>query len=387
MKRVLILSPDPDLTSHLRRKLADTGWADVAVESTYPPPGQLSRLITDRRPALVLIGLSEPEYAFALIEVFRTNYPGIPVAATHSINVPDLILHAVRTGAGEYLGPPFEVEYLARLLENRPEPASLAAPKGRMIAFLPAAGGCGASTVAVHIAAAMARATRKKVLFIDWDQHAGTTAFRLRLKPEFGLPEALERSNSLDEFWPQIVCSWKGIDLLAPGRPESLGAEEIGRFSDVIASARRTYDWVVSDLPAMVYGGFESVFPASETIFVVCTPDIISLHLARRRFEELRRLGVRPDSVKLVVNREAGISYRPEEIKSLVGVAVARTLPNDYRALAGAWIEGRLVTDGDLGKLFHGFARDLLGSAAASEAATATSSWRPIPKFLAAPTG
>jgi hypothetical protein len=87
-----------------------------------------------------------------------------------------------------------------------------------------------------------------------------------------------------------------------------------------------------------------------------------------------------------VVNREVGVNYKPEEIRSLVGTPVARTLPNDYRAVNAAWIEGRLVTEScDLGKLLAKFAQEVVGAAEPVERAPAKG-WKPIPKFLAAPT-
>lgn len=386
-KRVIIISPDTSLTSTLQQKLAAAGWPEVAVEPAYPTPGQMGRLVHEKRPTIVLVGLSDPDYALRLIEDLHATYPGTLVAATHSVNVPDLILSAIRSGAAEYLGPPFEVQYLERIFEEKQDLLGPSKPKGRMVSVVPAAGGCGASTVAVHLAAAMAKLTAKKVLLLDWDLHCGTTAFRLRLRPEFNLSDALERSGALDEFWSKLVCPWKGIDLLPPAPPDRVTPEDMGRMPALIASAKRTYDWVVSDLPPAVYDGHEAVLAESEGIFLVCTPDIVALHLARRRVDEIRRLGLPDDVTKLVVNREAGVSYRPEEIKSLVGRPPARTLPNDYRSVNGAWIEGRLVGENcDFGRLLHKFAKDLLDSTEPAERPQAAPAWRPVARILEAPT-
>jgi len=385
-KRLLIISPDTGLTSALEQKLAAASWPEVAVEHRYPSPGQMGRLVQERRPSIVLIGLSDPDYALRLIEDMHATYPGILVAATHSINVPDLILSAIRSGAAEYLGPPFEVQYLERVFEENQDLLGPMKPKGRMISIVPAAGGCGASTVAVHLAAAIARLTGQRVLLLDWDLHCGCLAFRLRLRPEFNLSDAMERSGALDEFWGKLVCPWKGVDLLPPAPPDRITPEDMGRIPAVITSAKRTYEWVVSDLPAAVYGGYEPVLTESEGIFLVCTPDIVALHLARRRFEEIRRLGLVPDAVKLVLNREAGVTFKPEDIKSLVGIPAARTLPNDYRSVNGAWIEGRLVGEScDLGRLLQKFAKDLVESAEPAEKSVAKG-WRPAPRVLEAPT-
>jgi len=382
-KRLLIISPDSSLTSTLRQKLEAAGWVDLTIEASYPSPGMLGRLVHDLQPAIVLVGLSEPDQALALIEEVHSAYPSVLVAATHSVNVPDLILSAIRSGAAEYLGPPFEVEHLDRVLADRQDVPGPLKPKGRMVSFLPAAGGCGASTVAAHLAAALAKQTGKKTLLLEWDMHCGSLAFRLRLKPEFTLADAMERGGSLDEFWGKLVAPWKGIELLPPPQPDRLRPEDLGRIPAVLASAKRTYDWIVSDLPPAVFGGHEPVLAESDEVFLVCTADIVALHLARRRCDEIRRLGLPDELVKLVLNREDKATFKPEDIKTLVGMAPSRSLPNDYRSVNGAWIEGRLVSEGsDLGRAMIKFAKDLVGSGEAAERPTPAGGWRPVSKML-----
>jgi pilus assembly protein CpaE len=275
------------------------------------------------------------------------------------------------------------VEYLDRVLREKQDLLAPPPTKGRMISFLPAGGGSGASTVSTHVAAAIARLTSTRALLLDWDLHCGTTAFRLRLKPEFTLGDALERASALDEFWKKLVCPWKGIDLLPPAPPVGLTAEDFGRLPAVLASARRNYEWIVCDMPAAVFSGFEPALLESDAVYLVCTPDIVSLHLARRRFEELCRLGISQETVQLVVNREVSNTYRPEEIRKLVGIPVARTLPNDYRSVNSAWVEGRLVPEGsDLGRPLQKFAQDLVGKSDRTERREPSRGWKPAPRVL-----
>ncbi len=382
--RILILSPDLSLTSALEEKLAAAGWTETLVEGGYPSPGQVTRLVHEFRPTVIIVGLSEADRGLALIEDLHVSYPGILLAAAHSVNVPDLILSSVRSGASEYLGPPFEVDHLERVLQEKRTSPGVPQPKGRMISLVPAGGGSGASTVALHLASAMARLTKTKVLFLDWDFHCGTAAFRLRQKPEFTLGDALARGGSLDEFWDKLVCSVKGLDLLAAPLPDRITAEDVGRIPSVVSSARRNYEWIVSDLPPAVHGS-EPVLLESEAVYMVCTPDVISLHLARRRFEEIRRLGVDADAIKLIVNRETGVSFRPDEIRRLVGIPVVRTLPNDPRSISAAWLEGRLVEDNtDFGKPLYRFAQEVVGAQQPEAKKGPSKSWRPFPKIAAA---
>ena len=382
--RILILSPDLSLTVPLQEKLAAAGWTETTVERSYPSPGQAARLVREMQPTIIVVGLSEADQALGLIEDLHTSYPGLLLAAAHSVNVPDLILSAVRAGAAEYLGPPFEVEHLERVLQEKKSTLATPQSRGRMISLLPAGGGSGASTVALHLAAAVARLTKRRVLFLDWDFHCGTSAFRLRQKPEFTLGDAMQRGGSLDEFWDQLVCSVKGMDLLAAPLPDRVTAEDVGRIPSVVGSARRNYEWVISDLPPAVHGS-EPVLLESEAVYIVCTPDVISLHLARRRFDEIRRLGVDPEALRLIVNRETGVSFRSEEIRKLVGIPVVRTFPNDPGSVGTAWLEGRLVQENsDFGKPLNRFAQEVIGTEQPAAKQDKSKVWRPIPKIATA---
>jgi len=360
-RRLLIVSPEPSLVEALNSKLSSGNWGDIVVEGSYPSAGLLGNLLLDKQPAAVIIGLSDPERGLELIQEMQAGYPGFAVVAAHTSNAPDLILAAVRSGAAEFLGPPFELEYLERALAGRATPAA-AQPAGRMISFLPACGGCGASTVAMHVAAAIAQQSDRRTLLLDWDLHSSSSAFRLRLKPEFTLADALQRSGSLDELWPKLVCRSKGLDLLPPPAPYPNQAEDLGRAGALLQSARRTYDWAVSDLPPAIYTSCVEVINQSETVYVVTTPEIVSLHLARRKTAELRDQGVAAEAIRIIVNRESEKRILgTEEVRKIVGVPVAWTLQNDYRAINAAFVEGRLLeSDSDLGREFRNFVRQVL---------------------------
>jgi pilus assembly protein CpaE len=96
----------------------------------------------------------------------------------------------------------------------------------------------------------------------------------------------------------------------------------------------------------------------SKRIFLVCTPEINALHLARRkyRFLQTQDLG---DRVSLLVNRvdnHSGMSA--DEIQEMVGLAPMMMLPNNYvevqRALsAGTHVDSAFAFGRQCSELAH----------------------------------
>jgi pilus assembly protein CpaE len=310
----------------------------------------------------------------------QAGHPGIVVAAAHTVSVSDLILAALRAGARDYLGPPFQAEALERLLLLPGERRQGFAP-GRLICFMPARGGCGSSTVALHVAAAIARESGTKVLLVDFDFHTGTVDLRLGLQPKFTLADALQRGTGLDELWGQITCPWGGVEVLAPPPfGVSLEAEALRDAPAVFQSAKRAYDWVVCDLPSVVYTSAADVLAQAEEVYVVCTPELASLQLARRRVQQLYDLVTERNSIRLVVNRIGRpSSMSAEEVAKAVGVKVAWAFENDYDGVNAAILEGQLVSGrSKLGRQFAGFARQTIGLPPEPEASDHGFDWRSL---------
>ena len=84
----------------------------------------------------------------------------------------------------------------------------------------------------------------------------------------------------------------------------------------------------------------------ADQIYLVCTPEITSLHLAKRLIDRIRRLGAPGERVRLLVNRVGSWgALETEQIKRVVGVDVEWALDNDYAAVRQAsWSGGPIST-------------------------------------------
>ena len=369
-KKVIIVSPDERLSRELLEalRLAELE-SDPTVISQYPTRGELKNFLSTNEESLraVIVDVGDPDRALEVIKEIRESFPLVVPIAADITSRADSILAAMRAGAAEYLSPPFNPSQLRESFRERAKQETAKKPKGRVVCFMPAQGGNGASTVALHVADAVSREIKKKVLLIDFDFHSGTVAFRLRLKPEYTFADALVRTEIIDELWPRIVCSWNGLDVLASPAASEVSAQRMTQLNDVFDSAAHMYPCVVIDLPNALFTSCQEVLRRSDVIYLVSTAEVMSLHLARRRINQLVELNVPLEQVKLVVNRvgsKRGLDT--SDIGKVVGVPVEWTISNEYAVVNEAYLKGGLVPQNSgLGKELSEFACHIMGIKAA----------------------
>jgi Flp pilus assembly CpaE family ATPase len=338
-----------------------------------------------------------------LIRRVRQSFPQVVILA--ALAAPNLATTqaATQAGAWDYLIHPFGEDQIAACLPLWGQTPALSSP-GRMVCFLPASAGDGASTVALHVAEAAvherrARGFSGRVLLVDLDFQAGDVAFRLQLEPPRTIADALQAADFAAPRWRDWVCPYGQVDVLASppaaagtakdrpcegGTGESgageydageYGAGEHGtdksggrtdqasRMAALMSSAKACYPFVVCDMPPAMYSSSPAVLHLADEVCVVCTPEITSLHFARRRIDELQQAGVAANRIILVLNREGSHPWvGAEEANRAAGMPVSVRLPNDYKGLQAAIVQGDVVAHRSLlGRQIRELTRHTLG--------------------------
>jgi Flp pilus assembly CpaE family ATPase len=118
---------------------------------------------------------------------------------------------------------------------------------------------------------------------------------------------------------------------------------------------RRNYRVLCFDLSGNLEKYSLEIMHESKKIFLVCTPEIPSLHLAREKYGFLKTLDLE-DRVSVLVNR---VSKRPvitpEQIEQILGLPVQMCFPNDYNGVHRALTAGRCIDP--TSELGYGFAK------------------------------
>ncbi|MBI4876258.1 MAG: P-loop NTPase [Acidobacteria bacterium] len=369
----LLIAPDRGLAEQFLRTIPETRAFQVLGDlKSYPHEQALDIRLRQLKPDVVLLDVAtDPGAAARLIRFIAASRPDVQVVGLHTANDPEAILRTLRGGASEFLHAPFEVatqrEAIARLERLR---ASVAGgpERGSVAVFTSAKPGSGASTLATQTAFALRRATGKKILLADFDLMGGAIAFYLKLNPTGSLVDALESSGRMDAaFWSSLTVNSGGVDVLpAPETPRT-DPVDTARLSDVLEYARRSYDWVVVDLPSVFQQISLLTLADAERAFLVTTSELPSLHLTRKAVNMLAQLGIDKTRFQVVVNRMSkrdGIGQA--DMEKVFNCPVHASFPNDYFSLHRVVTHGQpLNGDCELGRAIDRLAGKLWGAAPA----------------------
>ena len=382
-RAVVIVSSNEDISVPLWHALQRAGLrAEVVAGGPDAKQALRERLRADDEQVwgVIVDAADGKKQAIELLRELRATSPQLfLVAALGSPNA-RTTQEVVEAGARDYLIHPFDAEQIEGL-ERLWDTAAVEQPSpGRLVCILPARGGDGASTVALHVADAAARehkggAFARKVLLVELDFQAGDLAFRLRLAPDRTVADALQARDGSRSQFRDYVCAWGEVDLLSsPPAGARLCDEEHSRIQALCSSAREAYPLVVADMPPAIYSSSREVLERADEVCLVCTPEVASVHMAGRRVEELERIGVSRERLRLVLNRAGSHAWiGAGEVSQIVGLPVSTLLSNDYRALDRAVLEGGVVENrSPLGRQFRELGREVLGGSRRTRAASAT---------------
>lgn len=310
-----------------------------------------------------------------VVRNFRRCAVSPAVIALHSATDPDSILRAVRAGVAEYLYPPYAAglrSALERLAGER-APQRDQAGGGKTLAFFSAKGGCGASTLACHVALELIRQAGRDLLLADFDLDSGIIGFLLKTKSSYTVLDALANVHRLDlSFWKALISNGTpGLEVLSapasfsvwqPGEPE--------RFRQILRFARLHYAWIVTDLGRGLSVKVMSSLEEIDQSYLVTTIDVPALYRAKHVIRTLRDSGYSPDRLRVILNRvPRRTDVTTAEMEQMLGVPVAAALPEDSAALYECYADGKLLPPNTpIGKLITAFTRKLTGVQAAGKA-------------------
>ena len=366
----LAIIPDRELASQLSSTLERTRSFQILSEfKSYPSVQTLEIRVRQTKPDVILLDLaSDLDQACELVRCVSSLNLRVHVVGLHVRNDSDAILRSLRSGASEFLYSPFDVQTqidavarLNRLLQ----PGSVEQTNpGSIIVFSSAKPGSGASTLAAQTAFALRRSTSQRVLLADFDLMGGMIGFYLKLTNTKSLLDALQMADRLqDGSWASCVALADGVDILAAPEVPFVGPVEAARLHAVMEHVRMNYEWVVIDLPVVFQRLSLMTISESDRAFLVSTPELPSLHLARKAVNLLDHLGFPKERFQIVMNR---IDRRDEiagsDIERLFNCAIDARIPNDYFSLHRAVTLGQPVDEhSELGRAVENLAKRLAG--------------------------
>jgi pilus assembly protein CpaE len=264
----------------------------------------------------------------------------------------------MRAGASEFLYPPLEgqlAEALSRAAAECEREGTRRLPGGRIVAFLSAKGGCGATTLACHVAGYLHKKFKKRVLLADIDFVSGNAGLLMGTDQRYNIMDALDHLNRLDlTLWKSLAASTaEGPDFIAaPLEPVEL-AGRVESLTALMRFWRSQYDYTIADLGHGLTPATCALLNTFDSLTLVTTAEMPALRLAKQIIGTIGRSGIGPmdgplnagaSRLRLVVNRmPRRAPIQLPELERIMGFPIYSVVPNEYQLLQEAYAEPKLL--------------------------------------------
>lgn len=309
--------------------------------------GSLLDRISGNKPEVLLLDLSSlPSELNIAMRQLKYQAPQMRVVALHSSADPQMILSAMRAGVNEFLHPPLEENLVPALERLMKTSDSEAAPitRGKMIGFLSAKGGCGATTLACHVASELQTITRKSVLLADLDLTSGIVGFLMKTPSSYSILDGIKNLSRLDEsLWKALVAEHRpGLSVIpAPATYTRWDHPDENRLRQTLQFMRTQHEWIVLDLGRSLNSIAMAVLDEIDQLFLVSTLEVVALHGLKTIVHGLFQQG---EKLQLVLNRTPKMmDISTQELEKILGRSLYAALPNDYLGLYQSYSSGNLL--------------------------------------------
>ena len=359
--KVGLVLETPELASQITSALSE-GGATVAFR--FPAAAlsfEIANAVERERPDILFVELARASKPAAeWIDDVRQGAETPLVVAVHPVAEPSEMICALRAGSSEFLCLPVRpaiyeaMERIGSLMETR---RTATVERGRIAGILSAKGGCGATTVACYLSAALhhhyntksagkrplpsASQLRVLVADLDYQSPGGSGAFRLHPRSHAG--EAFESVRRLNSHaWREFATPvMPGVDHLAspadmadhtaghspsaPALPEQWRVESLFRFLS------HQYTWTFVDLGRHLNPSNWALLQNIEELFIITAPDVLALYQTRSILQTLSSRGFEKSRVRIVLNRNqsAPQDFWVESIEQMFEIGVFGVVPND----------------------------------------------------------
>ena len=312
--------------------------------------------------------------------------PGTRVVVVGDTNDIVLFRAILARGVLDYMPYPAAIDAVVNALKapvaapTIPATAVAAVPakhsNKRVMLFMSAASGDGASTLALNTAYAISQLAGGNTILVDMDYQFGMAAKHLDLQNQYGIGDLFDSPDrGVDAVLiKRMVASYRKLHVItAPSELRYLPVVNANAIRDLISTLSATYDNVIIDVPHVWLPWVATVAQHSTHVILVSQLWLKSVSHAARLMRALRDIGVPADRIVAIINR-SGAKFKeaiePKDFERVCGTPIRYTVANDIKTIVMAEASPSTIIElppspisADIGRI----ARGLLGM---SDAAT-----------------
>ncbi|MEX3931213.1 CpaE family protein [Paraburkholderia phymatum] len=310
---------------------AQTGTIDDAIH--------LLRTLV-RPPRQLLVDVSGSEMPLSdLARLADACAPSVSVVVIGERNDVGLYRSLLEVGVQDYVVKPITVEFLRRALSARDPSAP--ARTGKVIGFVGARGGVGATTIAVSLARHLSAETLRQVVYVDLDLHGGAAGAMLGLRTGTGLTELLQDPGAIDSpaLDRALIAADDRLFVLASELAyEAEIALRPGALANLVNALKRRFHYVLLDLPRRNGRSLKEILDVSQNACIVADRSVYAARECARLIRFAEEHKGEPEISVLLNNPLEPVADRvhPQDFRRALGRAVVHELPYEPKSLARA---------------------------------------------------
>lgn len=286
----------------------------------------------------------------------RSSNPGIALIAAIKNPSVGLVRTLIKQGVADVVSLPFETaEVLQTALEvisNHRPSSKLAVKLAPMISIASSTSGCGATSIATHLAGELAKhdIAGKGVVIVDLDMQFGSVSEYLGSQGRGTIADLLDAGPRLDADLIRSILRSSSDHVGIIAAPfdimplETIDTDQILRILQIL---RQQFSYVVLDLPADWTNWTLSSALASDEVLLIVELSIDSLRQAKRRMDLFELVGIDRKNVQIVLNRVKRRLFptiTADDAEATLGQPPLASIALDEPLVSTAQDQGELVT-------------------------------------------
>ncbi|MES2984379.1 MAG: hypothetical protein V4735_04230 [Pseudomonadota bacterium] len=315
-------------------------------------PAEASRYLQENRisPSHVVldIGTRGQDVLADLDQLAQQCEPGTRVIAIGDTNDIHLYRDLIARGVIDYIPMPASpADVLRPLVAASAAPAAApAATTGtgekRVMVFMSAASGDGASTAALNTAYALSQLCNGNTVLVDMDYQFGMVAKHLALENQYGIRDLFDfPERGIDAtLIKRMVASYGKLHVItAPAELCYLPPVSADAIIDLIATLKLNYDNVIIDLPHVWLPWVAAATTQATHLVLIAQLWLKSVSHAARLVRSFRELKIPLERIVPVINR-SGAKFKEaidgKDFERVCGIPIRYTLANDIKTIVTA---------------------------------------------------
>jgi pilus assembly protein CpaE len=362
------VSSDAGFRRDVRAALDGRLQFEAALDLSYEDAARL-RGIPSEEKCIVIVDFADPLRALGAARVAQGRPHSAAIAVGGGGNREEL-LELMQAGIRDVV-PNFTYREVWQAVNRAASNLACAGESlADLYAFVPAKPGCGATTLATNATAAAARLAGEPTLLLDFDLRLGVTSFLLKAEGGHTIVDALAQAGRLDrDLWRTLVSQIGNLHLLGSGPMDFSRPFSAESFTELLNFAMRRYSVVAVDLPGSMEDHECEALLRAKKIFLVCTPDIGALHVARRKASWLSDLRL-TSKVSVALNCMGSRStLSVGDIERIIQMPITYLVPDGAKEVMRAAQNGTPIGGGSpLAKEIAKIAAEMTGTRQISKA-------------------